>query len=43
MNMDRKIVGVFQTIDDAALVINELKEKGYSADNISAFLVHSFT
>ena len=29
MNMDRKIVGVFQTIDDAALVINELKEKGY--------------
>ncbi|MFA2766821.1 general stress protein [Bacillus pacificus] len=36
MNVDRKIVGVFQTIDDAALVINELKEKGYSADNISA-------
>ncbi|HDR7789615.1 general stress protein [Bacillus cereus group sp. Bc252] len=36
MNMDRKIVGVFPTIDDAALVINELKEKGYSADNISA-------
>lgn len=28
MNMDRKIVGVFPTIDDAALVINELKEKG---------------
>ena len=27
MNMDRKIVGVFPTIDDAALVINELKEK----------------
>ncbi len=27
MNVDRKIVGVFQTIDDAALVINELKEK----------------
>ena len=36
MNVDRKIVGVFRTIDDAALVINELNEKGYSADNISA-------
>ncbi|PGE52696.1 general stress protein [Bacillus toyonensis] len=36
MNVDRKIVGVFRTIDDAALVINELNDKGYSADNISA-------
>ncbi|MED2866431.1 general stress protein [Bacillus thuringiensis] len=36
MNLDRKIVGVFRTIDDAALVINELNDKGYSADNISA-------
>ena len=27
MNVDRKIVGVFRTIDDAALVINELNEK----------------
>ncbi|MGW5955702.1 general stress protein [Bacillus mycoides] len=36
MNVDRKIVGVFQTIDDAALVINELKEKGYAIDTISA-------
>ncbi|MGR4030004.1 general stress protein, partial [Bacillus sp. ZZQ-131] len=29
MNVDRKIVGVFRTIDDAALVINELNDKGY--------------
>ncbi|PFP81238.1 general stress protein [Bacillus thuringiensis] len=36
MNVDRKIVGVFRTIDDAALVINELNDKGYSAENISA-------
>ncbi len=36
MNVDRKIVGVFRTIDDAALVINELNDKGYPADNISA-------
>ncbi len=36
MNVDRKIVGVFRTIDDAACVINELNDKGYSADNISA-------
>ncbi|MED2803194.1 general stress protein [Bacillus thuringiensis] len=36
MDLDRKIVGVFRTIDDAALVINELNDKGYSADNISA-------
>lgn len=36
MNVDRKIVGVFRTIDDAALVINELKDKGYAANNISA-------
>ncbi len=36
MNVDRKIVGVFRTIDDAALVINELNDKGYLADNISA-------
>ena len=36
MNVDRKIVGVFRTIDDATLVINELNDKGYSADNISA-------
>ena len=27
MNVDRKIVGVFRTIDDAAHVINELNEK----------------
>ncbi|EOQ14417.1 hypothetical protein KQ3_00300 [Bacillus cereus B5-2] len=36
MDVDRKIVGIFRTIDDAALVINELNEKGYAKDNISA-------
>ncbi|OOR60073.1 hypothetical protein BGP34_04525 [Bacillus mycoides] len=36
MDVDRKIVGIFRTIDDAAFVINELKDKGYSAGNISA-------
>lgn len=36
MDVDRKIVGIFRTIDDAAFVINELNEKGYAKDNISA-------
>ena len=35
MNVDRKIVGVLEQLM-MRLVINELNDKGYSADNISA-------
>ncbi|WP_242142946.1 MULTISPECIES: general stress protein [unclassified Bacillus cereus group] len=35
MDINRKIVGIFQTIDDATFVINELKEKEYSTNKIS--------
>ena len=36
MNVDRKIVGVLEQLMMQTLVINELNDKGYSADNISA-------
>ena len=36
MNVDRKIVGVLEQLMMQRLVINELNDKGYSADNISA-------